>query len=257
MYWKRISFKNSIGELIFDRKRLFCESIDCNGNAVISTVEQLMNCHGSVTISNYLAPKTIPCSFKLVDLDDDPFLRERIVRILNPLVVGTLEVQTETGTYEISCRPTESPSFKRTDVYYIFTWTTDFYADYPLWKKTNVIHEHEMTYIRDIITSKSSIDVPVEITFRSNQTPFMRQSGNNSSAIVVITSGLTENYLKLDTKDYTAVDSSGNDVSYRVYAADNGIGKMTLCPGENILTGNASLEHPITIKWYDLTTGVF
>ena len=71
MYWKRISFKNSIGELIFDRKRLFCESIDCNGNAVISTAEQLMNCHGSVTISNYLAPKTIPCSFKLVDLDDD------------------------------------------------------------------------------------------------------------------------------------------------------------------------------------------
>ena len=128
---KKVIYENSLGKMIFDGRKMYCQSIDCNGNSVSSTTEQLFNSHGQRTISRYFNAKTIPCSFLLADLDDNHALRQRIVEILNPIITGTLTVQTEHGTYSIDCYPSESSSFKRSEVNYCYLWNVDFVAVHP------------------------------------------------------------------------------------------------------------------------------
>ena len=43
---KKVIYENSLGKLIFDGRKMYCQSIDCNGNSVSSTTEQLFNSHG-------------------------------------------------------------------------------------------------------------------------------------------------------------------------------------------------------------------
>lgn len=250
MYLKRVKYRNALGELDFDRKRLFCEEIDCCGLGVVSSSEQLMSSHGTVTPSVYLAGRSIPCSFKLVDLDDDADLRERVVRMLSPLIEGTLEVQTENATYTIKCRPTEMPAIRRTDVHYVWKWDTVFYADYPLWQRGSVVHEARTAAYSSIsVYSASGIEVPMKIRFYSNVSFFQNLTQGTSLSLQSFPSGAQ--WVEVNTKDFTVYDDQGIDRSNTIGSDD--IGSIRLLPGNNRIFCAAG---GVLIKWNDYALGV-
>ena len=251
MYLKRVKYRNSLGELDFDGRRLYCEEIDCCGLGSISSSEQLMSTHGTKTSSVYLAGRSIPCRFKLVDLDDDADLRERVVRMLSPLIEGTLEVRTELATYTIRCRPTEMPVIKRTDVFYVWQWDTTFYADYPLWQRGNVMHTARTPdYTEFTVYSGSGVEVPMIIRFYGNTSFFRNVTQGTIIGLQNFPSGAQ--WVEVNTKEFTVKDDSGTDRSYCINP-DYNIGGIKLLPGNNtILCSVAGVD----IRWYDYALGV-
>ena len=252
---KKVIYENSLGKMIFDGRKMYCQSIDCNGNSVSSTTEQLFNSHGQRTISRYFNAKTIPCSFLLADLDDNHALRQRIVEILNPIITGTLTVQTEHGTYSIDCYPSESSSFKRSEVNYCYLWNVDFVADFPFWRKG--VQNAVQLAINSGTTTIQAFTVP--------DTPLILEFDASGGARVFNVNGKSislrsySTKIIVDTYTYRIKDANGNDCG-NILDVTQTIDDILFKPGSNTAyyaASSSGASGNVTIKWYDLVTGVF
>lgn len=246
LYIRKVKFKNSLGEIFFDNKNLFCESIDTTGNSVRFISEQLMGTHGNTTLSAWLNAKTIPCVCKLYDRDGNAALRDTVVRILNPLIVGELTVHGEHDTYTIDCRPSEVPTFTKTDIPSIFSFNIDFIADYPLWRKGHLKNIPLQAY-ETVKTIHTMPDTPMKIYFPANVgTPFS-VNGKGFS----ISPG-HEVGVYVDTKNYTVTGTDGEDYG-NLIGFDN-IGKCVLQNGENTI--HCPTYQGVIIYYHELSMGV-
>ena len=251
MYLKRVKYRNVLGELVFDGHYLYCEEIDCCGVGTIANTEQLMNSHGTVTSSVCLAGRSVPCRFKLVDKDGDPYLRERVVRVLSPLIEGELEVQTELAAYTIKCRPTEMPVIRRTDVFYVWQWDTVFYADYPLWQRGSITHEADTVPYNDItVFSASGVEIPLKLRFYSDVSLFFNKTQGSRMNLQNFPVGA--DWVEVNTKDLTVYDNNGTDRSNCIDPEYN-IGSIRLLPGKNVIYSTTSV---IRMMWNDYSLGV-
>ena len=228
LYIKKVKFSNSLGELVFDNHLLYCESIDTTGNSVRFISEQLMGTHGNTTLSAWLNAKTVPCVCKFYDRNGNPAFRDYIIQVLNPLIVGELTVHGEYDTYTINCRPSEIPTFTRTDNKLIWAFNVDFIADYPFWRK-GVLKNIPLQSANTVKHISTMPDTPVKIYFPANiGTPPFSINGNGFS----FTSS-PEVGVYVDTRNYTVTGTDGKDYG-NLIGTDN-IGKCVLQNGNNTI----------------------
>ena len=251
MYIKKVKYQNELGTLFFDNHTLFCEEIDMTGTPAVASTEQLAMTHGSVTTSVYMGAKTISCSFKFVDRYDDIFMHSQIVKVLNPLITGTLTVFTENRTLEIDCRPSEMPSIKRTELSWIYQWAVDFIADYPFWR---IVPEQKI-FIKSAYTSvncRSDVDTPIKIFFSPRvATPF-NINGSGFTLSHEHDVGVT-----IDTKTYSITGTDGNNYSQLI--GRDSISNCVLKPGKNNIfcPGGDGTGSGVTITYNELVLGAF
>ena len=251
MYIKKVKYKNKLGTLFFNNHTLFCEEIDMTGTPVLASTEQLAMTHGSVTTSVYMGAKTIPCSFKFVDRYDDIFMHSQIVRVLNPLITGTLTVFTENRTLEIDCRPSEMPSIRRTELSWIYQWQVDFIADYPFWR----IAPEQKIFIKSANTTvdcRSDVDTPIKIFFPPGvSTPFWVSGSGFTLHSVNNDVGMT-----VDTKTYSITGTDGNDYSQSI--GRDSISGCVLKPGKNnIFCPGDGTGSGVIVTYNELVLGAF
>ena len=245
MYIKKVKFKNSLGEIFFDNHSLFCESIDTTGNSVRTVSEQLLNSHGNITVSSYLNAKTIPCSFKFVDLDGNASLRDFITQIFNPLIIGELTVFGEHHNYTIDCRPSEIPTISRTEIPWIYSWNVDFIADYPLWRKGHQKFISLNSYSTSLLC-KTAVDTPATIYLPPNHSGQFRINGNGFSIAA------HEVGVYVNTKNYTVTGTDSNDYT-NLLSIDN-ISKCVLSNGLNTIECESWID--VILYYYELSLGV-
>lgn len=229
---------------------------DSSGNVTRGNIRcgdlRLIDGSGTKTTSLYLAGRSIPCRFKLVDPDGDADLRERVVRILSPLIEGELEVQTENATYTIKCRPTEMSVFKRTDVFYVWSWETTFYADYPLWQRGSIMHEAKTVMSSNVtVYSSSGVEVPLRIRFYESA---YFQNVTQQTRIGFQSFPQGTQWIEVDTRTYAVTDNLGNDRSNCI-DPDYNIGTVRLLPGNNVIFCTAGTGK-VLMMWHDYALGV-
>ena len=246
---KKVFYQNALGQKIFfDNKTLFCESIDMLGNSAVHASETLALSDGQVTLSHQLAPKTIPCSFAFKNRN--PYDKQILESIFNPLISGTLTVYTDSNVYQIDCYPQNVPTFKRDAVPYVYRFDVDFVADFPYWR----VGQQQFIPITGSVTSYFSnctLDLPVEI----------RMSPANWDSLVIINgnpiflSPHEEQSLIINTLNFTIKDTQGNNC-LNLLDSDYPVDKLVIRYRTNqIYVQNHSHFDGVQISFYNLSFG--
>lgn len=248
---KKVLYQNAIGQKIFfDNKTLFCESIDMLGNSAVHASETLALSDGQVTLSHQLAPKTIPCSFAFKNRN--PYDKQILESIFNPLISGTLTVYTDSNVYQIDCYPQNVPTFKRDAVPYVYRFDVDFVADFPYWrvgqKKTLNFNIGTFFY-----TSLCPFNLPLEIRFpkSTERTLFVTSAGFQLKPRTEI--------ITVNTQNFTVRDNRGRNCMDLVVTSGSGyiFNKVFFHYGENCIHIEnclASMDD-IQVSFYDLSFG--
>ena len=249
---KKVFYQNALGQKIFfDNKTLFCESIDMLGNSAVHASETLALSDGQVTLSHQLAPKTIPCSFAFKNRN--PYDKQILESIFNPLISGTLTVYTDSNVYQIDCYPQNVPTFKRDAVPYVYRFDVDFVADFPYWR---VGQKHSMTFNwgNTIYTSQCPFNLPIEIQFP----PF-------EAGIVFIVNNVgfqlspRDKIVTVNTQNFSVRDNNGNNCMNYVVTNGNGyvFDKVFLRYGRNSIYVSSTVSpiDDIQVSFYDLSFG--
>lgn len=256
---KKIRYTNSLGVSIdFDNKKLFCENMDLTGMPGTFSVDAFAYTNGQITTSRSIGGRTIPCSFALVDRNDDESLRNKLAAAFSPLLTGTLRIQTGNdmhgNVYEIDVYSSAVPVFKRdSGVWYVWRWDVNFVADYPFFRKhrPNIVRLSER---ETVVASYSTIDVPIKITFP--QTAQFRNVTTGTGFNVRAAEGHPFP-ITVDTAAFTITDSNGDDAGSAVSISDD-ISRVLLIPGNNTIQCDWN-DHtdPVVLEYPELSLGVF
>lgn len=247
---KKVLYQNALGQKIFfDNKTLFCESIDMLGNSAVHASETLALSDGQVTLSHQLAPKTIPCSFAFKNRN--PYDKQILESIFNPLISGTLTVYTDSNVYQIDCYPQNVPTFKRDAVPYVYRFDVDFVADFPYWR----VGQQKFIPITSSTTSYFSnctLDLPVVVVLPPSNT-YCQFAINNK----IFSLKAHETALTVNTLNFTIKDTQGNNC-LNFLAGDYPVDKVVLRYGDNLVYVQSNLAFDlddVQVSFYNLSFG--
>lgn len=229
---KTAIYRNSLGrELIFDNcGQLYLESIDMTGVSGIHTVESLAGADGQQTIESHLAARTIPCSFALLDPDNNGWMRRELAQIFSPLLNGTLTVYTKFDKYEIDVRPTNNPVFRMGEVDCVWRFDVDFVADYPLWRVgAPQVRTVPITNTDTIIRSDCTIDIPPDIIVRSNTSDVILMQEVQTCFYL----GARNYDVKIDTRDFKVTKLSDGSNCSQLINSSYDLSAIRLKYGDN------------------------
>lgn len=256
---KNVLFRNYYGEVLEcdNRMHFFCESIKTAQTTGRFITEQPAFAAGQITTDYSAQAKIIQISFALRDREDDVFLREKVLRVLAPMMPGELIVQDQYDSYRIECYPASvaQPEQDKNDPA-IFRWTTDFVADYPFWERGA---QKQFSYGRNQVnqTLRYGGMVPVSpvITFPAGGEHVVVISnpvtGGTGFTITTQSKAVT-----VDCRTMTITDEDGADCSHYLDASAQ-LDRILMAPGNNTVWGEIpSGGNPIIIKWHDLVVGV-
>jgi hypothetical protein len=250
MFIKTGMFENELGRLQFEKTGpLYMSKIDASGVDVDSDDQDLVGLPGSVAGELRLRARVIPAEFQFADIRT-VIDRDRIAAVFDPLLWGTLTVFTENDEYKIDCRPQESPVYVRDkDVDYLWTFSINFYAPFPYWKraKQRVFTPSESGTFT--IMSKTAKRTPVEITYQPGASGMLALNGASMTINNTHSKAIT-----INTKDLTVIDSDGNSVYDVINIATYAIEDIVMNYGENTLV--VAGGDPV-IRWYELARSFF
>lgn len=256
---KRVIFRNFYGEVLeFDnRVHLFCESIRTVQTTGRFATEQPAFSPGQITTDYSAQAKIIQISFALRDREDDVFLREKVLRVLAPMMPGELIVQDQYDSYRIECYPASvaQPEQDKNDPA-IFRWTTDFVADYPFWERgAQKQFSYGKNQVNQTLRYGGMVPVSPVITFPAGGEHVVVISnpvtGGTGFTITTQSKAVT-----VDCRTMTITDEDGADCSHYLDASAQ-LDRILIAPGNNNVWGEIpSGGNPIIIKWHDLVVGV-
>lgn len=233
---KTAIYRNSLGrELIFDNcGQLYLESIDMTGVSGIHTVESLAGADGQQTIESHLAARTIPCSFALLDPDNNGWIRRELAQIFSPLLNGTLTVYTKFDKYEIDVRPTNNPVFRMGEVDCVWRFDVDFVADYPLWRVgapqvRTVPIVSISTSTETIIRSDCAADIPPDIIVPAYQSSIALLQERRSCFYL----GARNYDVKINTRDFRVTKLSDGSNCSQLIDSNYDLSAIRLKYGDN------------------------
>lgn len=254
---KRIRYRSDNG-LIFefgDRAPYFLEKIDAASISGVFTTDIIPDCVGQVTTSRTFGARTVECELAVTfDSPDMELFKKQILseitECFNPLSNGTLEIETDTGVYEINCYPQESPKFDNGKLPYIYRFTVDLVCDYPYFKNKRVNKKDLPANTSIIINSSSVIDNrEIIITIPSFDENFTLTNKSTNKEIRLIKFGGGK--VVLDVLNYSLTAVGNVDVSQFI-DVNCDIENFCLKRGKNELLSNLDSM----IEYRDILLGV-
>ena len=238
-----------------DKAPYFLEKIDATNISGVFTTDIIPNRLGQVTTSKTFGGRTVICELAVVFSSDDMRMFEKqilseITECFNPLSSGTLEIETDFGSYEINCYPQESPKFDNSKVPQVYRFTIDFVCDYPYFKSTRV-NKTELPADMSIIVNSPSLTDNRELIitvpdFNANFT-LANKTTNKEIRLKKFGGGK----VILDVLNFKLKTDGGGDVS-RFIDITCDIEDFCLKHGKNELLSNLNA----TIEYSDILLGV-
>lgn len=252
---KTVIFKaeNGISMTFGYKKPLLLEYIDAASLQGIFATNSLLGAVGQVTSSATVGARTVVCRFAvcITNKDKRNYELNRAISLFNPLNKGTLTIYSGLKSYEIKCRPSAVPEFKRdSHISHLYRFDMDFVCDYPYFRQCGKIAV-PLTIGENIVRSVSEIDTPVEIYIPdcSNGAEIVLSNTDVKTLTILSYSG----GLTVSTNDFTAVSASGGDLSYKIDLSSD-IEDFKLKYGKNVLTLSAADN--AVLRYYRLYSGV-
>lgn len=251
---KTVIFKaqNGISMTFGYKKPLLLEYIDASSLQGVFATNSLLGSVGQVTASATVGARTVVCRFAVCIADCEKRNNElnKAISLFNPLNKGVLTIYSGLKSYEIECRPSAVPEFKRdSSISHLYRFDMDFVCDYPYFRQCGQIAV-PLTNGENIVRSVSEIDTPVEIYIPDCSNGAEITLENTDIKILTVLSysgGLT-----VSTESFKAVSASGGDLSYKIDISSD-IEDFKLKYGKNML--NLSVDNAV-LKYYRLYSGV-
>lgn len=251
---KTAVYRSKLGqELVFDNRGLYLEDIDMTGLSGVHTVETLVGLDGQTTVNRQLGARTIPCSFAV--LDADPYRRDELAQVFNPLVLGTLTVYTQTECYSIDCYPQNVPVFKPdSEIPDILRWEVDFVADDPFWR-VGPVHERRFTAATGptlVVDSPCPLELPLTVYFPANPNRGTVFSVDADTSFALLAHSVP---LIVDTRDFSVINADTGEDANQYLNIGAPLERVRIRYGTNRLMVISGGQEGIVVRWQELSLG--
>lgn len=233
----------------------FLEKIDSTSISGVFTTDIIPDRVGQVTTSKTFGGRTVVCELAIVFSSADMRMFKKqilseIIECFNPLSNGTLEIETDSGSYRIKCHPQESPKFDNGKLPYTYRFTVDFVCDYPYFKSTRANKKELPANTSIVINSRSIIDNrEIAVTVPSFDANFSLTNKTTGKEIRLKKFG--GGRVTLDILNFELKTGSGEDVSQFIDITCD-IEDFCLKHGENEISANLNAA----IEYSDILLGV-
>lgn len=254
---KTVIFKaqNGMSMTFGYRKPLLVEYIDASSLQGVFATNSLLGSVGQVTSSATVGARTVVCRFAvcITDKDKRNSVLDSAISLFNPLNKGVLTIYSGLKSYEIECRPSAVPEFKRdSSISHLYRFDVDFVCDYPYFRQCGKIAV-PLTSGENIVRSMSEIDTPVEIYIPDcSKGAKITLENTGTTGIKTLTILSYNGGLTVSTENFKAVSESGGDLSYKIDISSD-IEDFKLKYGKNVL--NLSVDNAV-LRYYRLYSGV-